>query len=298
MSGAALVTPLPLRKLETGGGEWTCILDLPLALSKYGLVFALRLAEELDVWLVRTLWEILDNSDHFVTRPELLSFGGTGASVPAAGSPLARSLNQWHAARTQTDLSGLKVYWAGDATHESLMPNGVDRQVIQRFETLAATLERLFECRGQGAQEAAWALGMPLCDGARDAVALAAALVRFRPIIFTVQREDGSEPALCDYLGTCGVSCHRIEPEVFAFPMRNLLESVFTRCGVAELVWAGLRLAAVHIVAPRAFVIPYSTPEQRFFQDDLTYLANGADDWWEDAVALWYPLGRGTERST
>jgi hypothetical protein len=30
---------------------------------------------------------------------------------------------------------------------------------------------------------------MPLCDGARDAVALVAALMRFRPIIFTVQRE-------------------------------------------------------------------------------------------------------------
>ncbi|MBS1212832.1 MAG: hypothetical protein H6R26_1449 [Proteobacteria bacterium] len=291
MSHSAFNNAIAYRRFDAIGGDCACILDLPLALSRYGLPFALRLADELNVWLMRTLWDILDNSEYFAVRPESLLF----SQVVADGGPdsLAFTLSQWQAARTQTDLSGLNLYWAGDATHESLMPRGTDNQVIQRFETLAASLDEQLERRRSVQETSCWNPGTPLCDGARDAVALAGALTRFRPIIFTIHGKNASAPALCDYLNTCGIPCRRIEQEATFQQMQSALDKVFMRCGVTELLWAGLSLAAVHIVAPRTFVIPTRMPEEQFFEDGLAFTGHAgydAEDWWADAVALWYPL--------
>src|SRR5574337_1811324 len=90
----------------------SCVLDAPLALSRHGLLVARRLSEEFDLWLVREFWQILDNTEHYVRRPDLLTarvLGAQSESTGAAGDErlLRAVLQQWELARTEKDLAGL-----------------------------------------------------------------------------------------------------------------------------------------------------------------------------------------------
>src|SRR5262245_19038878 len=109
-----------------------CVLDTHLALSPYGLLLAQRLSSELDLWLVRELWQILDNTDYYLSEADRLSSVGLTQelSTPLAGQSDAQNLrdalSQWEAARTETDLAGLNIHWIGDALCESLLPPRAD----------------------------------------------------------------------------------------------------------------------------------------------------------------------------
>src|SRR5262245_27070036 len=116
-----------------------CVLDIQLALSTYGLLLAQRLSSELDLWLVRELWQILDNTGYYLSQSTSLAPKRLGdAQAPkknedAGDSGLREILKQWELARTATDLAGLKCYWLGDALCESLLPSGADPHVVHRF---------------------------------------------------------------------------------------------------------------------------------------------------------------------
>jgi len=79
----------------------SCVLDGEFALSRQGLLFATRLAQDADVWLFRALWQTLDNSDIFRGAPE----EGSEPSATGHGAfPSVCSLQQWESARLETDL--------------------------------------------------------------------------------------------------------------------------------------------------------------------------------------------------
>ena len=135
-------------------------------------------------------------------------------------------------------------------------------------------------------------LGHPFLDCARDAVALTAALGRYRPVILTLAggAQSQDEPYLCRYLDACGIACRPAGNNTGTNPMREYLSPMFARCGVAELFWSGMPLTAVHLVAPRAFLLP--GPEARV-PDEPEVLAAGRagyvpGDQWEGAMAFWY----------
>lgn len=267
------------------------MLDTDLALSPYGLLLAQRLSSELDLWLVRELWQILDNTQYYLSEPDRLRPAAAGVAAPQlAPSSLRDTLTQWEMARTETDLAGLKIYWIGDALSESMLPARVDPHLVVRFETLAKSLDKRME-RPSDDQTGV------LADCARDAVALTAALMPYRAFILTThvtgKGSTPDEPSLCSHLRHWGLRCYRLGVGAKTQLEKEFILPMFARAGVAELMWAGLRLAAVHILVPKAVVVPRGTDHDETFPHELESPEEGTvseTDWWDEAVSFWYSL--------
>lgn len=288
------MSSLPPLDVNVYARRPSCILDVELALSRCGLLLATRLAEEFNVWLVRALWEILDNTDFYAEPRRGLIATASSAPSAAATVPLWRCamrpdvIRQWEAARLGTDIAGLQLFWAGDARHDSFLPKDIDKDLVNHLDLLSAELDAL-SLRSEG--EAC--CYDPVRDGFRDAVALAAALVRHRPIIFSMSADgETSGPNLCAYLRDCGIGCRNIEDRRLVEPIRRNLLPMLARTGVLELTWTGLRFAAVHLIAPNATVMPAERDMDRRFPEDGEYgpasVASGA--WFKDASAYWWTV--------
>lgn len=211
--------------------------------------------------------------------------------VPLQWCPvLPDVIRQWQAARLETDLAGLQLFWAGDACHESLLPKDVDKELIDRLDLLSAELDAL-SLRSEGD---ACRYYDPVRNGFRDAAALAAALVRHRPIIFSMSDSEnaGGEPDLCAYLRDCGIECRGIEDRRLAEPVRRHLLPMLARTGVLELTWTGLRFAAVHLIAPNVAVMPVECDMDCRFPEGGDYepASTTSGSWFKGASAHWWPI--------
>ena len=268
------------------------VLDLPLALSPFGLLLTLRLAQYVNVWLARALWDILDNSRYFLSHRQMVPGIGPvdDGDGEAAADRLALALNQWQAARTDADLSGLKLYWTGDATKESMLPEDCDADLVGRFEFLAASLEEFerLAAAGCGRESAAF-------DHVRDTTALAVALMSRQPLVLTLA--DGAagsgEPPYCKSLRALGIRCERIADAHRDVVMAEEWRELITRSGVIDLLWAGLDLVSVHLVAPNALVVGRDLPLLHASNSiDVSHVdvAQGMDGPWTGAAAFWYPV--------
>jgi hypothetical protein len=72
----------------------------------------------------------------------------------------------------------------------------------------------------------------------------------------------------------------------------EFIRPILARTGVSELMWAGLNLAAVHLLVPNAVVIPDIAKEAPSFADELPVSEEDETvDWWEDAIGFWYAMG-------
>ncbi len=274
-----------------------CVLDTDLALSRFGLLLALRVCDEFDLWLVRELWEVLDNTDFFLSQPELLApliTGNTQANgVPLMDRQLREVLTQWEMARIETDLAGLGIYWIGDNKSESLLPKGVDQNLFFRFEQLAKSLESRIK-----PDELEEDLFPATCFG--HAAALAAALIPYRGFILSHLGPAGNgkspgEPAICAYLRRWGITCFSVPAAKKTVLEKEYLLPILGRTGISELMWAGLKPAVVHIVAPKAIIIPPSLQQEELYRPQelppLFEEKRFSDiDLWEGAVSFWYPL--------
>lgn len=263
---------MPPLQVTVDAPGCACILDVRLALSRHGLTLALRLAEELRVFLVPTLWQVLDNTSYYERSPG--SLAGEGDEPSGSTDELAA----WEAARLELGLSGQRLYWAGDRMYDSSLPREIDPAVITRFLALAEQLER---SAGGGDSRAA----MPLLEGSRDAAALAVAMSRYRPLVLTRGASDGGLPPMCRYLQSCGIACREIGADEARHP-RAYFVPMLVRCGALELVWAGLRLTAVHLVAPLAALMSFAAAP-RAAEDGGP---PAPPDCWRDASAYWYSL--------
>src|SRR5215831_14130688 len=161
------MSSLPALDVSVSSRRMSCILDGELALSRQGLLFAMRLAQEANVWLFRALWNALDNSQLYAA---------------AAEQDRREASEQWESARLATDLAGLQFFFVGDARHESLLPKEVGQDLVERFEALAGELDGLY--RGAAAEDVDYD---PVHECNRDTIALAAALIRHRPIVFSLR---------------------------------------------------------------------------------------------------------------
>lgn len=271
---------LPPLQVTVDSRNWSCVLDLRLAIARNGPMLALRLAEELRVCLVPRLLYVLDNSDHYERHPESLGIDPLGEG---AFPPDREAVQQWELARLDVGLQSLRLYWTGDALHESFMPHNVDSNVVGRFERFLEGLEQRLALAAPDLES-----GHPLLGGAMDALALSVALGRHRPLIFTAPGSRGEAPALCRLLELCGIGCRRLEPSE-SRPLRRQLMPSLARSGALELCWAGLNLAVVHLVAPRALLLRPAAVNGPAL-DLLDGPPDGCLDVWEDASAFWYPL--------
>ena len=80
-----------------------CVLDPALVLSPYGLAVS-RLCEVVDVWMVRELWHILDNTHFFMQRPALLvEAAARTPDTEAASQEALQALLAWEQWRLEND---------------------------------------------------------------------------------------------------------------------------------------------------------------------------------------------------
>jgi hypothetical protein len=246
----------------------------------------------MEMWLVRELWHILDDSQYYLQRPEALWEGEAGARVIAGAAgedprlqPVLRTLRGWEQIRLCTDISGLKCCWIGDGLAESLIPEDRDAGLVARYEWLSALLDARIDARGT------------LANCFRDVAALAAAL---ETALVLTQVIDQEPPAIGQALGRWGVPCRQVSSDDRLCALESAgLSEVLVQAGVAKLAWAGLRLAVLHVVVPGALAAVPLAPELAVAGeggDDgfgTRYIGVGEDaggDPWLDAQAFWYPL--------
>ncbi|MDF5708725.1 MAG: hypothetical protein PUP90_13950 [Nostoc sp. S4] len=60
--------------------QMICIIDPALALSVHGVPLIQQLGEVMELWVVRELWHILDNSNFYLHHPELITPRGINFS--------------------------------------------------------------------------------------------------------------------------------------------------------------------------------------------------------------------------
>jgi hypothetical protein len=272
----------------------SCVLDGELAFSPPGLLLAFRLARApaVRLWLFRAVWQALDSSDISLCALDV------DAGAAANGQnifPSPSALHQWELARLETDLAGLQFFFVGDARHESLLPKDVDKDVVRRFELFSEELDALHQQSGAD-EDAGYT---PVYECRRDAAALAAALMRHRPVVLSRCSKDGrgnhAEPPLCSFLRRCGIDCHLVDSRN-ASAMRSYFEPIFAQSGLAEIVWDmwrdGQDLASIHLVAPNALVTPLVDSDiERGFGDEIAPRAVGegnAPFWFRGARAYWW----------
>src|SRR6266404_5118505 len=192
------MSSLPPLDVSVSSRKMSCVLDGELALSRQGLLLALRLAEEANVWLFPALWRTLDNNQVY-----------PAGQVRSFASPTRRTEQQWELTRLGTDLAGLQFFFVGDARHESLLPKDVGKDLVERFETLSAELDNLY----RGNREAGPVYD-PVYECNRDTIALATALIRHRPIVLSLtsgrSTREHSGPAICEFLDRCGIACQPV----------------------------------------------------------------------------------------
>jgi hypothetical protein len=76
--------------------RWACVLDPTLTLSRFGLLLVKRLGEVMELWVVRELWHVLDNTQYYLQQP---------ASLLADRTPSAKvqeilcALQEWERVR-------------------------------------------------------------------------------------------------------------------------------------------------------------------------------------------------------
>jgi hypothetical protein len=247
----------------------SCVLDTSLALRPFGLLLALRLAQEWRVWLTRGLWPLVDSCRLFEAKPELI---GAGES-PERVEPLLEALRDWHHAWLGARIGG-RFFWIGDHRHESALPDDADERLPDRFERLAEALMGLDD---DGASADGWSWRR---DCAREALALAGALC-VRPTIVLTELEDGeSEPRIVRLWREGGRPAAALSPEGAA----PIALPPHARVGLPPLLEGRRRLAAVHVAAPRAASAAWAAEDEPWLED------GGALDPWAGAALAWHAL--------
>lgn len=281
---------LPLQTVQP-----CCVIDVPLALSRYGLASTMLLARVTRVWLSPTVWAIVDDPSFYLGDDRLVGrlSGGSGGPVDDDARTRVRGIiEHWRRARDDYGLDVREgIFWPADKLGEAVVPKGCDGTILARLDALAVGLDRRRQESGNGS---AGARDVDvLADCARDTLALAAAREDERPIVLTSRPSAGAPPDLSPYLLARRIRCQRLEDRTAMRPLRAALAPILVHAGLVELVARGsLRLTAVNLIAPAA-ALP---PRQALLvdDDDVELCWNGERGseaaLWDDATAIWYDL--------
>ena len=270
--------------------RWACVLDPALILSPYGLALS-RLGEVLELWVGRELWHMLDNTHFYRQCPSLLIDAATQTPDNAMTSQEAlQALLEWERWRLENDQAGLKLFWVGDDPRGSLLPAHVDARIVWRYEMLASALDRRASHTATPDHT--------LAPAFRDTVALAAALrtavILARPPL--AAQAESQLPPLCAALAQWGVACSPLpDHDPFVQVERDHLRHLLVYAGLASLLWAGLKLAVVHMWVPGASAL-WAEPCETSFEGmvDLPESTEAplsrAACLWQAAQGFWYLL--------
>jgi hypothetical protein len=233
------------------------VLDPWLCLEALGPPLIQKLQACAELWLVRELWHILDNSHYFTREPTALladeaaapsaheyrALFASGRALerapvvepsPVCAAELRRSLQFWDGLRSSTDLAGLKLFWLGDGLSESLLPEGTPPQLHAHHERILEWLDASLAPRS------------PVQCAQRDALALALALGDV-PILSSAQGA-GEGRSMASWLAATQLSVRQIDaPDELLGMEREAWRALLVRANCAPLVWSGLRLTLIHV---------------------------------------------------
>ena len=272
----------------------TCIIDPALALSAHGVPLIKQLREVIELWVVRELWHILDNTNFYFQHPELITPRGIDSSRTPKQERIALeetlwSLKEWERFRMWTDLAGLNLFWLGDSIRESLLPKSRNLEIFWQWEALTKSLDSQLD------QSQTTDYVLPLAF--RDTVALAASLDS--AFILTYQQkadfENNLPPEICKTLEFWGVPCQLLTPgDSLVSIERDYLRQLLITTGTTKLLWAGLHLIVLHVFVPESAKcnilsqkLPFSSSTFAEHRADNIKLQNTS---WIGAKGFWYLL--------
>ncbi len=226
----------------------TCVIDPTLALTQYGLPLTQQLAQELELWIAREFWHILDNPIFYHQHPELVTPKEVGiAQYPQkTGINLdetVRSLKEWERFRRSQDLAGLNLFWVGDSPENSYLPKSRSLEIFWRWELIAQFLDHKIALN-QRTEDV-------ISLFARDTVALAASLDS--AIVLSHKRstdfEQNLPPQICQTLEQWGFLCEEITVNDSMVELeRKALHRIFIQSNTAKFLWSGMHLAILHLL--------------------------------------------------
>ncbi len=291
---------MPDLTVSVSQRRWSCVLDPALALATpFGAALVRRLATLMDVWMVRSFWQVLDSSEYFQSNPRALGIDQDPDVVRA-------QLQAWERIRARTDLAGLRFFWIGDNHSESRLPEVAEADWVPRYERLCQSLERRRPTRMR--------LVHPALDersGAAIEIAAIAGLLHPVVVITPWPRAESGMPRLCRELSVLGLECRAVALDgdvPLATIERDYLNHLLVHAGATPWFCAGLRLAALHILAPdAASAVPGAMEDSGDTEAQLpaevsgalgeTIIeiapSTGAEDLWSGAQVFWYPLAEG-----
>jgi hypothetical protein len=263
-------------EIRLGGQTPACVLDAELALSPFGLLLALRLAQEWRVWLSRSLWPMIDSYRLFDTQPHLVMEAGEPGRDEV--QPLLTALGDWHQAWLGARING-RFHWIGDHRHESDLPEDADEFLPQRFEMMAEAL-----IGDEGGDTWSW---RRTCGF--EALALAGALSQRPTMILTLLRPGEREPRLVSlWQEEGGRPCKSLGLNGGAAPIGL---PPWVKIGLPPLLCDELTLCAVHVAAPRAAVLPYVLGgDDLWASEDGDGMLAGTPDPWDGATLAWHAM--------
>jgi hypothetical protein len=273
------------------------VLDPWLCLDADGPLLIQRLQGFAELWIVRELWHILDDSHYYSAHPGALVsergprvreyqalFAGAPESTVLADSralsadgerdrDLADALLFWDRARLATDLAGLRLFWMGDGLAESLLPEGTPASAHERHERLVRWLDERLAPRS------------PVACAQRDALALSLSLGGV-PVLSVLDR-DGEAFSLSGWLSSCRVRCAELPIDDRWLGLeRDRWTSLLVRANCAPLFWNGLRLAVVHLCSSEQVMLPLAAiTGDEADEVPIEHLARS-----EQVNAFWYAL--------
>ena len=212
-----------------GQRQLSCVLDVSLVFSGYGLLLVQLLGKVLELWVARELWHMLENPSSYLARQNRMD-----------------KLHDWAIARANTLPADLNLFWIGDRPADSFMPLGSNPHLIPHWEALARSLDQRLQEKS--------AMSDLMAPSFRDTAALAAVLGS--AFILTCQPASAPDnisepPEICQVLTQWGIPCQEINPldAIATIERQNLLQ-LMVSAGFSKYLWTDLNLAVLHLCVP------------------------------------------------
>jgi len=271
--------------------RWACVIDPALLLlTPFGPTLVQRLGALTELWIPRSFWRVLDDSETCLRESKRLVPAAWLAAVDQDFGAVSRdALRTWERIRARTDLCGLRFRYLDDSLMLSAVPEQREPDLVQRFDQIEAALQRDLGSWPDGSADGhdAW-----LC--AIDTLALATTLGA--AFVLTLANRATSQPAPAAALE----GFPRIPPfqridsdRALANLEYEQLARLAVQGGLAPLLWAGLDLAVAHVVAPATLQLRTAFDDMLHEEDEeLVTLYGGpaGTDLWRHAAVYWYPL--------
>ena len=272
--------------------DLSCVLDPILALSKYGPDITRQLSPMLNLWVSRELWNILNDTDFYLSNPTKLipkniSHPLFGSRYKLSLADLTQSLKIWEEIRSESDLNSLQFFWVGDSLRNSRFP-AREHRLVEKWERLTSALDT--EIGNNHADNNA------LVFACRDAISLLATIQTSFMLSYQDETENlnGQPPKICKFLESLNIACSSIE-DSFASIETKHLRQVLTLAKLAPYKWCGIHFCVIFMALPitRTQISRDINNSHNFSQNFATGLQSSVGekwDIWREASVFWLKI--------